>query len=131
LAGKIGRERIILAVDARKSVSAYEIMADGWKTPTGLDLVETSRSAEKWASELLFTCIDREGTMTGIDLEPVKLLRETVSCQITAAGGVSTVEEVEALAALGCDVQLGMALYTGKINLADTFIHSLNWQKLD
>ena len=129
---KIGRERIILAIDAGKILSAanaYEIYVDGWKTPTGLDLIESARKAEPYVSEFLFTCIDREGTMTGIDLEPVKLLRDAVSCQITAAGGISTYDEIETLAALGCDVQLGMALYTGKINLADSFVRSLNWQK--
>jgi phosphoribosyl-ATP pyrophosphohydrolase/phosphoribosyl-AMP cyclohydrolase len=67
--------------------------------------------------------------MTGIDLAPVEVLRDAVSCGITAAGGVSTLGEIEALAALGCDVQLGMALYTGKIALADAFAASLNWKK--
>jgi phosphoribosyl-ATP pyrophosphohydrolase/phosphoribosyl-AMP cyclohydrolase len=138
LANKIGRERIIVAVDARKSPArdpeapgGYEITVDGWKTPTGLPLIETATAAASYASELLFTCVDREGTMTGIDLEPVRGLREGVGdCRITAAGGVSALEEVEALAALDCDVQLGMALYTGKISLADAFIRSLNWKKL-
>ncbi|MDR1930233.1 MAG: phosphoribosyl-ATP diphosphatase [Treponema sp.] len=130
----IGRDRIIIAVDAKKAAAnggGYEITVDGWKTPTGLPLIETAREAAAYASELLFTCVDREGTMTGIDLEPVKLLREAAgeNCRITAAGGVSTLEEAEALAALGCDVQLGMALYTGKISLADAFIASLNWKK--
>ncbi|MDR2702559.1 MAG: phosphoribosyl-ATP diphosphatase [Spirochaetaceae bacterium] len=140
----IGRERIIIAVDAKKTTAAdtenssarhgargYEITVDGWKTPTGLPLIETAAEAAPYASELLFTCIDREGTMSGIDLAPVKQLCDTVGkdTRITAAGGVSTLEEVEALAALGCDVQLGMALYTGKINLADAFITSLNWEK--
>ncbi|MDR1143056.1 MAG: phosphoribosyl-ATP diphosphatase [Spirochaetaceae bacterium] len=138
LAKKIGRERIVIAVDARKSPGQhprapsgdYEITVDGWKTPTGLPLIETAAAAASYASELLFTCVDREGTMTGIDLEPVRRLREAADCRITAAGGVSTLEEVEALAALNCDVQLGMALYTGKISLADAFICSLNWKKL-
>ncbi|MDR0388494.1 MAG: phosphoribosyl-ATP diphosphatase, partial [Spirochaetaceae bacterium] len=80
-------------------------------------------------SELLFTGVEREGTMTGIDMAPVKALSEAVSCKITAAGGVSTIKEVEELAALGCDVQLGMALYTGKINTAEAFVASLNWKK--
>ena len=143
LAQKIGRERIVLAVDARKTnapgagddpendkgISGYEITVDGWKTPTGLELIESARLAENWVSEFLFTCVDREGTMKGIDLRPVKLLREAVSCQITAAGGVSTLEEIEALSRLGCNVQLGMALYTGKLSLAEAFVHSLNWEK--
>jgi phosphoribosyl-ATP pyrophosphohydrolase/phosphoribosyl-AMP cyclohydrolase len=122
---KIGRERLIVAVDARGG----EIVVDGWKTRTGLDLVEAAGAVEKWASELLFTCVEREGTMTGIDAGAVKKLREAVSCQITVAGGVSTTEEIETIAALGCDVQLGMALYTGKLTLADSFVLSLNWKK--
>ena len=122
---KIGRERLIVAVDARGG----EIVVDGWKTPAGLDLFAAAKAVEPFAGELLFTCVEREGTMTGIDLGPVRKLREAVSCQITVAGGVSTLAEIEEIAAIGCDVQLGMALYTGKINLADAFKVSLNWKK--
>ncbi|MCL2210161.1 MAG: phosphoribosyl-ATP diphosphatase [Treponema sp.] len=125
MSDKIGRQRLIVAVDAR----AGEIVVDGWKTPTGLELIETAKAVEPFAGELLFTCVEREGTMTGINLEPVKKLREAVKCQITVAGGVSTLDEVEKIASLGCDVQLGMALYTGKINLADAFSACLNWKK--
>ncbi|MDR0443853.1 MAG: phosphoribosyl-ATP diphosphatase [Treponema sp.] len=126
MAKKIGRERLIVAVDARNG----EIVVDGWKTPTGLDLIKSAKAVEPYASELLFTCVEREGTMSGVNIEPVRKLREAVSCQITAAGGVSTLDEITELAALGCDVQLGMALYKCKINLADAFITSLNWKKV-
>jgi phosphoribosyl-ATP pyrophosphohydrolase/phosphoribosyl-AMP cyclohydrolase len=122
---EIGRERVIAAVDARNG----EIVVDGWKTSTGLDLVGAAKAAEPYVSELLFTCVEREGSMTGIDLEQVRKLREAVSCLITVAGGVSSLEEIEALAALGCDAQLGMALYTGRVNLADAFIAGLDWKK--
>ncbi|MCL2831603.1 MAG: phosphoribosyl-ATP diphosphatase [Treponema sp.] len=147
LANTIGRGRIIAAIDSGPvfrtntevsgdsgadgtvSPQGYQIYADGWKTRTGLDLVKTACAAEPYVSEFLFTCVNREGTMTGIDLEPVKLLRGAVSCRITAAGGVSTLEEIQTISELGCDVQLGMALYTGKINLADAFVRSLDWKK--
>ena len=122
---KIGRERLIVAVDARGT----QIVVDGWKTPTGLDLFDAAKAVEPFAGELLFTCVEREGTMTGIDLEPVRRLRESVSCRITVAGGVSTLAEIGDISALGCDVQLGMALYTGKISLADAFAASLDWKK--
>ncbi|MDR0707657.1 MAG: phosphoribosyl-ATP diphosphatase [Treponema sp.] len=125
LSKKIGRERVIVAVDARDN----EIVVDGWKTRTGLPLVQSAKAVEPYAGELLFTGVEREGSLTGIDIEPVKQLRAAVSCGITAAGGVSTIDEIEELAALGCDVQLGMALYTGAIALADAFARSLNWKK--
>jgi phosphoribosyl-ATP pyrophosphohydrolase/phosphoribosyl-AMP cyclohydrolase len=126
-AKKIGRERLIVAADARNG----EIVVDGWKTSTGLDLIEAARAVEPWVSELLFTCVEREGTMSGIDINQVKKLRDAVSCRITVAGGVSTLEEIEEIAGLGCDVQLGMALYTGKIKLTDAFVRSLNWNKAE
>ncbi|MDR2394932.1 MAG: phosphoribosyl-ATP diphosphatase [Treponema sp.] len=130
LAKEIGRERVMVAVDARKNETGnYEIVIDGWKTPTGLPLIETAQAAEPFVAGLLFTCVEREGTMTGIDMAGVGRLREGISCGLTVAGGVSTLEEIEALAVLGCDVQLGMALYTGRIDLGEAFIRSLNWQK--
>jgi phosphoribosyl-ATP pyrophosphohydrolase/phosphoribosyl-AMP cyclohydrolase len=134
VAKKIGRERLVVAVDAKKTAGTedgYEITVDGWKTPTGLPLVESAKAVEPFAGGLLFTCVDREGTMTGLDTAPVRALCGAVSCRVTAAGGVSSLEEIAALAALGCDVQLGMALYTGKVSLAGAFTASLNWKKAD
>ncbi|GAB1482672.1 imidazole glycerol phosphate synthase subunit HisF [Treponema sp.] len=127
LSAAIGRERLIVAVDARQG----RIVVDGWKTETGLDLYESAKAVEAYAGELLFTCTEREGTLSGIDLEQVKALRSAVSCLVTVAGGVTTLEEIQAIAELGCDVQLGMALYTGKIALADAFLRSLSWKKSD
>ncbi|MDR1506703.1 MAG: phosphoribosyl-ATP diphosphatase [Treponema sp.] len=129
MAKAIGRERLVVAVDARKNENGYEITVDGWKTPTGLSLVESAKTVAAFSGDLLFTCVDREGTMTGADLAPVRTLRENVSCRITAAGGVSSPEEIAALAELGCDVQLGMALYTGRLSLDTAFVESLNWKK--
>ena len=125
MAETIGQERLIVAVDARGG----EITVDGWKTPTGLDLIETAKTLEPYVSELLFTCVEREGAMAGADFELIRKLRTAVSCLLTVAGGVSTLDEIAGLAAINCDAQLGMALYTGKISLADAFIQSLNWKK--
>jgi phosphoribosyl-ATP pyrophosphohydrolase/phosphoribosyl-AMP cyclohydrolase len=125
LSAKIGRERVIIAIDSRDGI----ITVDGWKTSTGLNLIETAQEAEAYAGEFLWTCVEREGTMTGIDLDAVRALSGALSARLTVAGGVRAYDEIAALAALDCDVQLGMALYTGKIDLTEAFIASLNWAK--
>ncbi len=127
LAADVGRQHIIIAVDARHG----EIVTHGWKHRTTIPLLEAAKQLELYASEFLFTCVEREGTMTGIDLELVQKLTHVTSNKITAAGGVATLEEIKSLSELGVDIQLGMALYTGKITLTDAFVESLNWKKMD
>ena len=125
LTNAIGKQRIIIAVDALNGV----ITVKGWTESAGIPLVEGAKLAEKYASELLFTCVENEGCMTGIDMDLVKQVRESVKCRLVAAGGVSSLEEIEALQKMDVDVQLGMALYTGKVSLKDSFIKCLNWEK--
>jgi phosphoribosyl-ATP pyrophosphohydrolase/phosphoribosyl-AMP cyclohydrolase len=120
----VGKRRIIIAVDALHG----EIVTRGWKHQTNIPLLQAVKELEQYASEFLFTCVEREGTMKGIDHAMVQELVQTTKNKITVAGGVATLEEVKALAGLGVDIQLGMALYTGKINLTDAFIESLNWK---
>lgn len=121
----IGKQRVIISVDAINGMIAVK----GWTETSGIPLIEGAKQAEQWASELLFTCVEREGCMTGIDMNLVTRLREAVSCRLVVAGGVSSVKEIEALEKIGCDVQLGMALYTGKVALKDAFVSCLNWTK--
>ncbi|MBE6349635.1 MAG: bifunctional phosphoribosyl-AMP cyclohydrolase/phosphoribosyl-ATP diphosphatase HisIE [Spirochaetaceae bacterium] len=127
LTAAIGKQRIIISVDAING----NIAIKGWTETNGIPLVVGAKEAEKYASELLFTCVEREGCMNGIDMNLVKDLRAAVSCRLVVAGGVSSVEEISELENLGCDVQLGMALYTGKVALKDAFIECLNWKKVD
>jgi histidinol-phosphate aminotransferase len=131
LARRIGRERVVVAVDSR----AGEIVVDGWKTRTGLPLIKTARAIAPLAGELLFTSVENEGMMRGTDMNALRLLKEAVKQEkdpatlLTVAGGVSTVEEIRAIAEAGADVQLGMALYTGAVTLAEAFVECLNWKK--
>ncbi|MDR0637868.1 MAG: histidinol-phosphate transaminase [Spirochaetaceae bacterium] len=131
VARRIGRERVVVAVDAREG----EIVVDGWKTRTGLPLIETAHIVAPLAGELLFTSVENEGMMRGTDMDAVRLLKEAVKQEkdpatlLTVAGGVSAIEEIRAIAEAGADVQLGMALYTGKIALGEAFVESLNWKK--
>ncbi|HLA40539.1 MAG TPA: HisA/HisF-related TIM barrel protein, partial [Candidatus Glassbacteria bacterium] len=58
------------------------------------------------------------GMMQGTNLRWFRKLREATDRPITAAGGITTQEEIDALAAMGMDAAVGMAIYTGKLRLA-------------
>ncbi len=120
----IGTQRIIIAIDAYQG----EIVTRAWKHRTGLKLFDMIKELEAYASEFLFTCVEKEGGLGGTDLEIIQKLRQTTNHQLTVAGGVTTMPEIQQLAALDMDVQLGMAIYTGKIRLDEAFIASLNWK---
>ena len=124
LVKRIGKTAIIIAVDSYDN----RIAVNGWKNVTDMNLFDAVAETEKYCSEFLYTDINNEGTMKGIDTDTVRKLKDATTNKITVAGGVSTLEEIEMLASLGVDVQLGMALYTGGISLSDAFVKSLNWR---
>ena len=122
----IGKDRIIISVDSING----KIVVKGWTQTVDISLVEGAKQAEKFCSELLFTCVEREGCMQGTDIDYVRQLRDAVKCRVVVAGGVSSVEEIKQLEKMNCDVQLGMALYTDKVNLKDSFIACLDFEKM-
>ncbi len=127
LVAAVGKQRVIISVDAING----KIALKGWTETANISLVEGAKAAEKYASELLFTCVEKEGCMQGTDMGMVRDLRNAVSCRVVAAGGVNSLEQIVELEKMGCDVQLGMALYTGKVSLKDSFIGCLDFEKTD
>ena len=120
----VKKQHIIIAIDAYEG----EIVTQAWKHKTGLKLFDVVKELEKYASEFLYTCVEKEGGLEGTDLDTIEKLRQISTNQLTVAGGVTTIEEIRKLAKLQVDVQLGMAIYTGKIKLDEAFIESLNWK---
>lgn len=126
LASTIGKDRIIISVDAING----KIAVKGWTETVDIPLVEGAKQAEKYCSELLFTCVEKEGCMQGTNMDYVRSLRSAVKCRVVVAGGISSVEEIAELEKMHCDVQLGMALYTNKVFLKDAFVACLDFTKM-
>lgn len=124
LKDEIGKERIIIALDTFNE----KIVVEGWTEKTEIALFDVIKEFEPYTNEFLFTFVESEGMMRGIDVEKAKRIREKTDKKIVVAGGVSSLSEIKILAEMNIDVQLGMALYTKKISLADAFIESLNWK---
>jgi len=112
LAAKIGRRRVIIALDTEGG----KILVRGWQDKLHLRPEEVMRELEKYASEFLCTYVDAEGTMRGTNLEWFRTLRRATRCPITAAGGIRSREEIRSLARMRMNAAVGMALYTGKLS---------------
>ncbi|HEX3646542.1 MAG TPA: HisA/HisF-related TIM barrel protein [Vicinamibacterales bacterium] len=113
LANAVGRERVIAAVDSRGG----RVVIHGWRTMLPLTAVEAVRALEPFCDEFLYTHVDSEGLMGGTNFEAVRAVRDATARRVTAAGGITTQKEIDDLDALGVDAVVGMAIYTGTLNL--------------
>jgi phosphoribosylformimino-5-aminoimidazole carboxamide ribotide isomerase len=109
----IGRDRLIAAVDSRGG----RVVIHGWRTTLSISAVDAVRQLEPFVGEFLYTHVDREGLMQGTDMEAIAAVRAATTRAVTAAGGITTREEIEALDRIGVDAVVGMALYTGRLTL--------------
>lgn len=113
LCDQIGAERLIAAVDGKGG----KVVINGWRTSLDLTPVEAIRELEPFFGEFLYTHVDLEGLMRGTDISAIRELRAATSRALTAAGGITTHEEIAELDAMGVDAVVGMALYTGKLKV--------------
>jgi phosphoribosylformimino-5-aminoimidazole carboxamide ribotide isomerase len=113
LADAVGRERVIAAVDSRGG----HVVIHGWKTTLPLEAPEAVRALQPYCDEFLYTHVDTEGLMGGTSLAAVLAVKNATTRRVTAAGGITTREEIDALHDLGIDAVVGMAIYTGTLNL--------------
>jgi phosphoribosylformimino-5-aminoimidazole carboxamide ribotide isomerase len=109
----IGRERLIVAVDSKGG----RIVVKGWQEATDFTAESVLSSLEPYCSGFLCTYVDKEGMMQGTDLEWFRRLRQATSFELTAAGGITTLEDVRALLEMGVHAAVGMAVYTGRLDL--------------
>jgi phosphoribosylformimino-5-aminoimidazole carboxamide ribotide isomerase len=113
LAAAVTPARLIAAVDSRGG----RVVVNGWRTALDLSPAEAVRMLEPYVGEFLYTHVDREGLMQGTDMAAIAAVRDATTRRLTAAGGITTMDEVDALDRLGIDAVVGMAIYTGRMSL--------------
>ena len=93
-ADRFGTQCIVIAIDARRSGSGWEVFVDAGRTPTGLDAVAwaAEATARRGAGEVLLTSMDRDGTGEGYDLELLRAVAEAVPVPVVASGGAGRLE---------------------------------------
>lgn len=115
ISAAVGRERLIVALDS----SGGRVVIKGWRETTGFRAEEAMERFEPFCSGFLCTFVDKEGMMQGTNLEWFRQLRRATELEISAAGGITTLDEIRELTGLGIHTVVGMAIYTGRLDLAE------------
>ena len=115
LLAQLPRERVVVALDCVQG----EVVIHGWKTFTGVSVLDRMRQLLPFAGHFLVTFVEGEGRMGGFPMERVLQMTALLAgrAQLTIAGGVTTAADVAALDALGVEAQIGMAMYSGRLPL--------------
>jgi phosphoribosylformimino-5-aminoimidazole carboxamide ribonucleotide (ProFAR) isomerase len=117
LAGAVGAEKILLALDSKEG----RIVIKGWQEATAFTAEEIIGQLTAYCGGFLCTYVDKEGMMQGTDLGWFDRLRKALpeTHELTAAGGVTTLDDVRALRTMNVHAALGMAIYTGRLDLGE------------
>lgn len=125
---ELPRDRVIAALDGVDG----EVVVRGWTERTGASVLDRLAELRELVGEFLVTFVEREGRLGGIDLEAARRVVDAAGgTRVTIAGGVTTADDVAALDRLGADAQVGMAIYSGRLDLADAFSAPLTSDRPD
>jgi len=117
LAGEFGSERIIVALDSKDGM----VTTHGWAKKSGFTAVELGLKFEKLgAGSILFTDINTEGLLKGVDPKPTRELAHALGIPVIASGGITTLSDIETIKGTGAKgVVVGAALYVGNFTLRE------------
>jgi phosphoribosylformimino-5-aminoimidazole carboxamide ribonucleotide (ProFAR) isomerase len=115
IATAVGAEKVLVALDSKGG----RVVVKGWTESLDISAEEILAELEPYCGGYLCTYVDKEGMLQGTDLAWFRRLRAATRKEITAAGGITTIEEVRELLALDIHAALGMAIYTGRLDLAE------------
>jgi phosphoribosylformimino-5-aminoimidazole carboxamide ribotide isomerase len=113
IAEAVTASKVLIAVDSKDG----RIVVKGWRESTNFTAEEMLRELEPYCGGFLCTYVDKEGMMQGTDLDWFRRLREATDHELTAAGGITTYDDIIELEKLNIHAALGMAIYTGRLDL--------------
>ena len=132
LVSQLPSERVIVALDAIHKDGNGQVVDHGWQKNTGINVIDRIRELKDYVGGFLITFVEREGRLSGIDLDTIEMYRQAAGkTKLTIAGGIASTEEIATLDALGIDAQVGMAIYNGQLALADCFCAPLKSDRSD
>ena len=108
-ADAIPTDRLVAAIDSRGG----RVVIHGWRTSLDVSPDSAARSLEPYVGTFLYTHVDTEGLLGGIDMDAVRSVAAATSRKLIAAGGIRSRSEIDELHSEGIDAVVGMAIYKG------------------
>ena len=115
---ELPRDALVFAIDSKGD----ELVSEGWQRGTGTKTESMLPQLAPHCCEFLYTQVEKEGLMGGLDRERILRIVKASPVPVTVAGGITTLDDLKFLAGLGANGQIGMALYTGAVNLTDSLM---------
>ncbi len=125
LLSKLPKDRVLVAIDTKDG----KVATHGWTKTADATPLDFVRRFNNLCSGFLYTIVEKEGMMGGTDIDAIKEIRSATTKELIAAGGISTVEEIVQLQKMNVSTQLGMCIYTGKVQLEEAFVKCLDFEK--
>ncbi|MCW8997816.1 MAG: phosphoribosyl-AMP cyclohydrolase, partial [Kangiellaceae bacterium] len=122
---KISPEWLIFAIDAKGDYWSTQ----GWQNTEGEKVIDLIPELAKNCSEFLYTQVEKEGLLQGLDRTRIKQVIDSSNVPVTIAGGITDLDDINWYTRLGANGQIGMSIYTGRLNLIDCFLTQLDWEK--
>lgn len=123
---ELSKDSLIFAIDAKGDYWSTQ----GWKTTEGEKVLDLIPELARNCSEFLYTQVEKEGLLQGIDKVRNQQIIEASPIPVTIAGGITTLEDIDWFTKLGANGQIGMSIYTGKLSLVDCFLTQVDFEKL-
>ena len=111
ISSTLGPDRLVFALDAQGG----RVTTHGWRTETDVTPLAMMQALDPYCGAFLYTHVDTEGMLQGLPQNVIRPLREATKCQLIAAGGIRSQQEIDELHAMGVDAVVGMAVYQGLI----------------
>lgn len=117
LSREFGAQAVVLAIDARRAGSAWDVMVRGGRDSTGLDAVSWAKhGVSLGAGEILLTSVDRDGTQSGFDVPLTAMISRGVSVPVIASGGAKLPKHFEQIFAEGAaDAALAASIFHDRV----------------
>ncbi|MCB1050192.1 MAG: phosphoribosyl-AMP cyclohydrolase [Acidobacteria bacterium] len=120
---KLPANALIFAIDAKGD----HLLSHGWQTESQEDPRDLLQPLAQRCSEFLYTQVEKEGMLQGLDRVRVETIVKASPIPVTVAGGITDLDDITFLRRLGANAQIGMALYTGRFSLTEAFLTGLKW----